>query len=346
MVNGIEEKSTLLASQRGAQSSRESSTLLASQRGAQSSRESSLNEILTLQEYIVDDSLLFFGDENIEEDHQIINNISKININNVLEQNNSMNIIDSINDFNEKINDYRVIEHKILVNEKDKNVKTHILVHLENQIEYIETNFEKITHKQFDNIIDNTNHSNEIYKIKLSKELNDLLGFSLEDYNQKSVKIEICINEICSKINNYFTELQNDIYNLYILNQKLDFISNYENETILGGEKSINKNEFFELVDKYESIIKNKMDNELKDYIKKRIEAIHNLFNMLKLLQEQLYVKIVTKYSCGICLSNNIESYYNNCGHVICKSCGIKNRNNNVCPFCKRESALKSLFFI
>ncbi len=96
--------------------------------------ENQLNEILTLQEDIF---------ENIEEELQIINDISKININNVLEQNNTMNIVDSINDFNEKINDYRVIEHKILVNEKDKNVKTHILVHLENQIEYIETNFEK-----------------------------------------------------------------------------------------------------------------------------------------------------------------------------------------------------------
>jgi hypothetical protein len=282
--------------------------------------ENSLNEILTFQEN-------FLTTTHIEEQNEFLN------VNNILDSNHHMNIIDSINDFNDKINNYRIIEHKILVNdEHKKNIKNHILVHLENQIENIEQNFEKITHKQFDHMIDD-----ETYKIKLSNELNELLGFSLEEYNQKSIKIEESINEICNQINNYFSELRNDIYNLHILNQKLQFISNYENES--------NEN-FFELIDKYENSIKNKLESGLKENIKKKIEKIHDLFNMLKLLQSQLYVKVVTKYSCGICLTNNIESYYNNCGHVICKSCGIKNRNSNICPFCKRENILKPLFFI
>ncbi len=290
-----------------------------------------LNEILTLQEHLFEDIKI----DNIEESNMNENN--SLNLNNILDQNTMLNMLDSINDFNDKINDYRIIEHKILVKEDHKNIKNHILVHLENQIELIEENFEKITHKQFDNIVDK-NKSNDDYKIKLNNKLNELLGFSLEEYNKKSIKIEESINELCAKINNYFSELRNDIYNLHILNQKLQFISSYESE--------INKNDFFELVDAYESNIKNKLEYELKSVIKNKIETIHNLFNMLKLLQSQLYVKVVTKYSCGICLTNNIESYYNNCGHVICKSCGIKNRNNNICPFCKRESALKNLFFI
>lgn len=282
------------------------------------------NDILTFQEN-------FLTTTYIEEEQNEF-----LNLNNILDSNHNMNIIDSINDFNDKINDYRIIEHKILVHEESKkNIKNHILVHLENQIESIEQNFEKITHKQFDHIVDHEN-DNE-YKIKLNNELNELLGFSLEEYNQKSIKIEESINEICNKINNYFTQLRNDIYNLHILNQKLQFISNYENES---------NEDFFEIIDKYENSIKNKLENRLKEDIKKKIEKIHDLFNMLKLLQSQLYVKVVTKYSCGICLTNNIESYYNNCGHVICKSCGVKNRNNNICPFCKRESALKPLFFI
>ncbi len=285
-----------------------------------------LNEILTLQDHLFEDIKI----NNMEE-----NNL--LNLNNILDSNTTMNIIDSINDFNDKINDYRIIEHKILVKDEAKNIKNHILIHLENQIESIEQNFEKITHKQFDNILDENKLNND-YKIKLNNKLDELLGFSLEEYNKKSIKIEESINELCAKINNYFSELRNDIYNLHILNQKLQFISNYENE--------INKNDFFELVDSYENNIKNKLEYELKSVIKNKIETIHNLFNMLKLLQSQLYVKVVTKYSCGICLTNNIESYYNNCGHVICKSCGIKNRNNNICPFCKRESALKNLFFI
>ncbi len=289
----------------------------------------SLNEILTLQDHLFEDIKI----NNMEE-----NNL--LNLNNILDSNTTMNIIDSINDFNDKINDYRIIEHKILVKDEAKNIKNHILIHLENQIESIEQNFEKITHKQFDNIVDNNlqQFGKEEYKLKLNNKLDELLGFSLEEYNKKSIKIEESINELCAKINNYFSELRNDIYNLHILNQKLQFISNYENE--------INKNDFFELVDSYENNIKNKLEYDLKIHIKNKIEAIHDLFNMLKLLQSQLYVKVVTKYSCGICLTNNVESYYNNCGHVICKSCGIKNRNNNICPFCKHESALKNLFFI
>ncbi len=287
------------------------------------------NEILTFQEHI-------FENNEIENNNQ---NENLFNLHNILDSNHMNNIVDSINDFNDKINDYRIIEHKILVKEETKNIKNHILVHLENQIEIIEQNFEKITHKQFDNVIDSNNNLEQFdYKSKLNNKLNELLGFSLEDYNKKSVKIEESINEICSKINNYFSELRNDIYNLHILNQKLNFISNYESE--------INKNDFFELVDAYESNIKNKLECQLKNIIKNKIESIHDLFNMLKLLQSQLYVKVVTKYSCGICLTNNVESYYNNCGHVICKSCGIKNRNNNICPFCKNESVLKNLFFI
>ena len=288
-----------------------------------------LNEILTLQEHLFEDIKM----DNIEENNSL-------NLNNILDQNSMLNMLDSINDFNDKINDYRIIEHKILVKEDHKNIKNHILVHLENQIELIEENFEKITHKQFDNIVDNNlqQFGKEEYKLKLNNKLDELLGFSLEEYNKKSIKIEENIHELCAKINNYFSELRNDIYNLHILNQKLQFISNYENE--------INKNDFFELVDSYENNIKNKLEYDLKIHIKNKIEAIHDLFNMLKLLQSQLYVKVVTKYSCGICLTNNVESYYNNCGHVICKSCGIKNRNNNICPFCKHESALKNLFFI
>ncbi len=287
------------------------------------------NEILTFQEHI-------FENNEIENNNQ---NENLFNLHNILDSNHMNNIVDSINDFNDKINDYRIIEHKILVKEETKNIKNHILLHLENQIEIIEQNFEKITHKQFDNVIDSNNNLEQFdYKSKLNNKLNELLGFSLEDYNKKSVKIEESINEICSKINNYFSELRNDIYNLHILNQKLNFISNYESE--------INKNDFFELVDAYESNIKNKLECQLKNIIKNKIESIHDLFNMLKLLQSQLYVKVVTKYSCGICLTNNVESYYNNCGHVICKSCGIKNRNNNICPFCKNESVLKNLFFI
>ncbi len=315
--------------------------------------ENSLNELLTIQEHIFENMNLntesnteLNTESNTElntESNTELNTESNTELNTesnlnhfILEPIHSMNIYDSIHDFNEKINDYRNIEHKILINNDSNNtsIKSHILIHLENQIDLIEENFEKITHKQFDKIVD----KNDIYNKELNKELENILGFSLEDYNKQSIKIEECINKICEKINNSFNELRNYIYNLHVLNQKLNFISNYENQTL---EKS-----FFELVDKYEKNIKNNIENELNKNIKNKIENIHNLFNMLKILQSQLYVKVVTKYSCGICLHNNIDLYYNNCGHVICKSCGIKNRNTNICPFCKQESLLKPLFFI
>ncbi len=301
------------------------------------------NDIYTIQEHI-------FGNNEIENSNLSGNiTLKNSNLSNIF--NLSSNILfpeesrynlelnyinDSINDFNDKLNEYRNIEHKILVQE-DKSVRKHILLHLENEIEMIEKNFEKITHKQFDKIV----NENEEYNKELNNELEKILGFSLDTYNKKSVKIELSINEICSKINNHFQELQNNIYNLHILNYKMNFISTYETEV-----KKTNVYAFYELVDIYEKNIKKELEEELNRRIKSKIEEIHKLFNMLKILQSQLYVKVVTKYSCGICLINNIDSYYNNCRHVICKSCGIKNRNNNICPFCKRDSVLKNLFFI
>ncbi len=307
--------------------------------------ENNINDIYTNRDDIFtnhDD--IFTNQEHIFENNEIEEVCtleSNMNLSNLDFNHTFHNMNDSINDFNDKLNEYRNIEHKILVNDKveSKSIKNHILVHLENQIDLIEKNFEKITHKQFDKIVD----ENEDYNEELNKKLEKILGFSLEEYNKKSLKIELSINEICNHINNYFSELRNDIYNLNVLNYKIHFISNYES-TI--ENKKDNLNHFFELVDTYENNIKKDIENKLNKKIKDKIENIHQLFNMLKILQSQLYVKIVTKYSCGICLTNNIDSYYNNCGHVICKSCGIKNRNNNICPFCKRESALKNLFFI
>ncbi len=241
---------------------------------------------------------------------------------------------EDIKEINNKINEYINIEHKILVKENNENIKNNILYHLETQIDLIEKNFEKITHKQFDNNNNNNLDNND------EEELNKLLGFSLKEYNQHSIKIENCIYDLCKKINDKISNLRNIIYNINALFLKINIISNFEEY----GFEEINS--YFELVNKYENNVKKSIEYKSNIVIRKNIEYIHHLFNLLKILQKELYVKIITKYSCGICLENNIEAYYTNCGHVVCKSCGIKNRNINLCPFCKKDGLLKPLFFI
>ncbi len=261
---------------------------------------------------------------------------------------NKLQILENVSIFDEKLNDFRCVEARSVIQEKqekqekqdqeDRKIKTHILLHLEDQIHMIQQNFEKITHKQFDHSV----YKNEEYKSRLQNQLETILGFPIQEYNQKTYKIEHTIERICIEIEILMQKLHDYIHHLHILQYKLHFISTYEHLE----EEDRTLHSFTNLIESYESSIKNHLEEKTEAFIKDHIEKIHDRFNMIKLLQENLYQKVITKYSCGICLSNNIDCYYGQCGHVICKGCGIKNRNANLCPFCKQDGLLKPLFFI
>jgi hypothetical protein len=246
-----------------------------------------------------------------------------------------LHILDNITQFNDTLQEYRLLEHTSLQNDSS-SIRNHILLHLENQIDLIQENFQKICNKNFDVSIEN----NSEYQSKIKFDLENILGFSIDSYNQQTIIIENTIHKLSSEIEKLFNEIQKYIHHIHILEYKINFISNYEH--ILENQ---NISPFSKLVDEYESSIRNNLLNDSLNYIKSCTSQIHNKFNSIKFLQRNLYHKIITKYTCSICLHNNIDCYYTNCGHVICKNCGIKNRNH-LCPFCKKDGSIKPLFFI
>lgn len=49
------------------------------------------------------------------------------------------------------------------------------------------------------------------------------------------------------------------------------------------------------------------------------------------------------KYMCGVCCYIS-QLYYIDCGHVLCKDCGI---NDNTCPYCKKIfTNMKKIYFM
>ncbi len=286
---------------------------------------------------------------NINQEEEDVNNPSEYA---QLFEENNLHILDNINHYNDKLNEFRYIETRSVIEEKSiqnqqntvflscpkKDLQKHILLHLENQMDMIEKNFERITHKQFDQSV----YNNEEYKEKILKELESILGFSIQSFNEKTCIIENTIEDLCNDIQSLMNELHDYIHHLHNIQYKINFISKYEKMDSTYHELY----QFSSLVDMYEKKIKDDLETKTLDFIQNHTQSIHDKFNMIKLLQEKLYQKVITKYSCRICLCNNIECYYTNCGHVICKNCGVKNRNINICPFCKRDGALKQLFFI
>ncbi len=265
------------------------------------------------------------------------------NIHNTLQdfEEEKLHIQDSMSQFNEVLHDFRSMERRNLFNEdpkskSQKKIHTHILFHLEDQMEMIQKNFEKITHQQFEKKLEDS-----IYHEKIKNKVEELLTFSIDEYNQKTLQIENSIETICKEVERLMNELHDYIHHLHTIQHKMNFISKYEKME----ETHYDLHSLSEMIDLYEKKIKEELEAKTIAFIQSHTSEIHDRFHMIQLLQSQLYQKVVTKYSCGICLTNQIDGYYP-CGHVVCRSCGIKNRNVHLCPFCKSEGLLKTLFFI
>ena len=62
----------------------------------------------------------------------------------------------------------------------------------------------------------------------------------------------------------------------------------------------------------------------------------HKHLNIIKLINQ-----MNVGSTCSICLQDNVDSYFNPCGHTACKKClerkymTSNNINNNKCPICR-----------
>jgi len=91
-----------------------------------------------------------------------------------------------------------------------------------------------------------------------------------------------------------------------------------------------------------EDIKKNSKMKEAKDnYIKEKIK-FHKHLNIIKLINQ-----MNVGSTCSICLQDNVDSYFNPCGHTACTKCmGKYTDYDRPCPLCRKQvRSIHKLFF-
>ena len=91
-----------------------------------------------------------------------------------------------------------------------------------------------------------------------------------------------------------------------------------------------------------EDIKQNNTMKEAKDnYIKEKIK-FHKHLNIIKLMNQ-----MNVGSTCSICLQDNVDSYFNPCGHTACTKCIRKNAEyERPCPLCRKQvHSIHKLFF-
>ena len=83
-----------------------------------------------------------------------------------------------------------------------------------------------------------------------------------------------------------------------------------------------------------EDIRKDSQMKQMKeDYIVEK-KKFHKYLNILKLLNQ-----MNVGSTCSICLGENVDSFFDPCGHTACTNCCERNRNynDNNCPLCRKD---------
>lgn len=223
----------------------------------------------------------------------------------------------------------------------------HISTFLDNISERIEKELKKSYLKEFDIVVDYDRDLSvhtpmeASYRDGIDRDIEARLGFSIDEYNKRTVMIEDRVLEICREIQDLMNAIRGSIQQLHRLELQFQYLASFSG----GKESDYQDDPEFELVlNRLEKRIQDGMEEKIRKTIRENVAKIHFHFSTIKLLQAKLYQKVVTQYTCNICIQNNIDCYYDKCGHAICRGCGIRNRNSNVCPFCKSDSTLKQLF--
>jgi len=89
-------------------------------------------------------------------------------------------------------------------------------------------------------------------------------------------------------------------------------------------------------------ITNNSNIKEMKDnYIKEKMK-FHKHLNIIKLINQ-----MNVGSTCSICLQDNVDSYFNPCGHTACSLCIRKSiENERPCPLCRKQVvSIHKLFF-
>ena len=253
----------------------------------------------------------------------------------------------------EQLRDFQSVEIEYVTRDLTANIDDrtqaqridHISTFLDNVSERIEKELKKSYLKEFDVIVDD--HEQSTYREGIEREMEARIGFSIDEYNKRTVMIEDRVLEICREIQDLMNAIRGSIQQLHRLELQFQYLVSFSGGMGAGngdGGDYQDDPEFELVLERLEKRIQDGMEEKIRKTIRENVAKIHFHFSTIKLLQAKLYQKVVTKYTCNICIQNDIDCYYDKCGHAICRGCGIRNRNSNVCPFCKSESALKQLF--
>ncbi len=259
-------------------------------------------------------------------------------------------IEEQLRDFQSVEMEYVTRDRELIVNSERTRLQRidHISTFLDNISERIEKELKKSYLKEFDIVVDYDRDLSvhtpmeASYRDGIDRDIEARLGFSIDEYNKRTVAIEDRVLEICREIQDLMNAIRGSIQQLHRLELQFQYLASFSG----GGTKDGDyEDPEFELVlNRLEKRIQDGMEEKIRKTIRENVAKIHFHFSTIKLLQAKLYQKVVTKYTCNICIQNNIDCYYDKCGHAICRGCGIRNRNSNVCPFCKSDSTLKQLF--
>lgn len=197
------------------------------------------------------------------------------------------------------------------------------------------------------NLFDNKNKSVNIIREELSSILNKEFDFELKELDELESVKKLIVNYKC--IQNEFFELSNELNketqntdnDIELLNSHIKYINNiykkYEDRITPEIETTINS---------MSNILKE--NNKLLEVRKKYEES------RKKILPYLSFIKYINNFNtgctCSLCLSNNVNSYFDPCGHTSCSEC-IKSMKvefgKTSCPFCKMKiNITKPLYFL
>jgi len=167
-------------------------------------------------------------------------------------------------------------------------------------------------------------------KIKELDEFSDKIIQFIKEFTKQLIKMDKAEEDMKKMIE----ETQKDITIMKTFIEFLNKISSQYNKDTDILEKHIQ--------DICKSIeINNKIDEIKQIYIKEKTIYFQYL-SIIKLLNQ-----MNVGSTCSICLQENVDSFFNPCGHTACSTCCKKNASSkNICPLCRKAiHTINRLYF-
>lgn len=213
-------------------------------------------------------------------------------------------------------------------------------------------------YKQSNNILFENQWNTNNKSVIIINELNDLLNKSFDDLsiNEKIPELDMIKNII-----NEFNIIKSEFIDIYSKLQTEKQNTEKDLELLNSNVKHLNlilkKYKKEDSIDENTKMVVNKID-ELSIVIKNNnnLQKITNKYEEINKKLNKYFdiIKVFNNFNrgtvCSMCLQNNVDHYFNPCGHTACNECIKKLKSNSDtynCIFCKKDIiSTKPLYFI